>query len=227
MQLIFDESLCSGLEQILKARRTRRKGGVLLVGAEDFTTGGCCGGGGGGGAASDHRVQIPIILHLLCFFLLCCEETKEGADFLTWGEREREEWTVANEWRKQTILCLEREILVSLTRNVEWWWAEMGNSDWCSYSVVCGLTLKNVKRKLWKCLRVFSCLIASRDTWEVWAGGALADTKKRRQGTWEGRSSQCSCVCCTRLSCGYVYFFWHFWAQFFFFFLNPKFKYYY
>lgn len=217
MQLIFDESLCSGLEQILKARRTRRKGGVLLVGAEDFTTGGCC--GGGGGAASDHRVQIPIILHLLCFFSSLLWRDKRRRWLFDVGRERERNGRLQMSGENKTILCLEREILVSLTRNVEWWWAEMGNSDWCSYSVVCGLTLKNVKRKLWKCLRVFSCLIASRDTWEVWAGGALADTKKRRQGTWEGRSSQCSCVCCTRLSCGYVYFFWHFWAQFFFFFV--------
>lgn len=81
MQLLLNKAVSPGLEQILEA--THRKVAILLVSVESLIRFGVArgyggaGGGGGGGASSDHRVEIPVILHFFVALGLVVELWRE------------------------------------------------------------------------------------------------------------------------------------------------------
>lgn len=80
MQLFLSKAVSPGLEQILEA--THRKVAILLVSVESLirfgVARGCGAGGGGGGASSDHRVEIPVILHFFVALALVVELWREN-----------------------------------------------------------------------------------------------------------------------------------------------------
>lgn len=85
MQLFLSKAVSPGLEQILEA--THRKVAILLVSVESLIrfgvargcgAGGGGGGGGYGGASSDHRVEIPVILHFFVALALVVELRREN-----------------------------------------------------------------------------------------------------------------------------------------------------